>query len=451
MNVMVRDVGPPAAVASVRAFRDGLAFLDPVDLTDADRVDLIDELERTKRAAAAAQARMTDALRRSVHRAAAPGPTARRDAARSLGSQVALARRESPGLGDRFVGTARALVHEMPATMALLERGLMGERHVTEVVKETAALSAADRGEVDRRLADALPRLGWRGAGRAARRVAAELDAASVVARTEAAVASRRVSVRPAPDGMAYLTVLGPLTEVVGAYAALRTRAAAVVSGQVPDEAPHGRGAGAVAADTALRLLSGRAIGQVQPVEVHLVMTDRALLGTGDGSRTVSEPARIPGHGSVPAPVARSWLRGAGEGSVWLRRLYGSPDGRDLVALDSRRRLFGGLLRRMLVLRDDVCVTPWCDAPIVQGDHTHPARDAGDTTFTNGSGACARCNLVKEAPGWGVQVVRGSSREIQVTTPTGHRHRASAPPVLGWGSDPPSRLEQHLAGLVDAA
>ena len=57
------------------------------------------------------------------------------------------------------------------------------------------------------------------------------------------------------------------------------------------------------------QLLSGRAAGQVQPVEVHLVMTDRSLLGTGDPDRSVFEPGRIPGHGSVPAPVARAWLR----------------------------------------------------------------------------------------------------------------------------------------------
>ena len=74
----------------------------------------------------------------------------------------------------------------------------------------------------------------------------------------EAAARSRRVTVRPAPDGMAYLSVLAPLRESVGAYAALRARAAAVVGGQCPDEAPEGRGVGAVMADTATRLLSGR-------------------------------------------------------------------------------------------------------------------------------------------------------------------------------------------------
>ena len=49
-------------------------------------------------------------------------------------------------------------------------------------------------------------------------------------------------------------------------------------------------------------------------------MTDRALLGVGNPGRSQSEPARIPGHGSVPAPVARAWLRNADDGSVWLRR-----------------------------------------------------------------------------------------------------------------------------------
>ncbi|HEU5241132.1 MAG TPA: hypothetical protein VFU25_03900, partial [Ornithinibacter sp.] len=321
----------------------------------------------------------------------------------------------------------------------------IGERHAVAVVQATSTLSLEDRAEVDRRVGPVLGRLGVGAAGRAARRVAAELDAASVVRRMEEAARSRRVTVRPAPDGMAYLTVLAPLRETVGAYAALRARANAVVGGQCPDEAPDGRGVGAVMADTAMQQMSGRAVGQVQPVEVHLVMTDTALLGpdaqararasdsslrssthepmtSTDSVRTstslgmcapslavqsspgsVMEPARIPGHGSVPAPVARRWIREAADGSIWLRRLYTSPDGRDLVAMDSRRRVFTGLLRRMLVLRDDRCTTPWCDGIIAHADHTLPVRDGGTTDFEGGNGKCARCNYVKEAPGWRVR------------------------------------------------
>ena len=439
---MVRD--------EVVAFREDLAAVDGSGLSDRQRVDLVAELERVKGAVAAAQARVTHALRRSreVH-----DP---RDVARSVGSEVALARRCSPTLGDRFVGLARALVDEMPATMSALSSGVCSERHAVVVARATAVLSLEDRAEVDRRVGPLLGRLGVTAAERAARRVAAELDAAAVVRRMERAVRSRRVTVRPAPDGMAYLSVLGPMVEVVGAHAALLARARSVVGGQCAAETPDGRGVGAVAADTALRALSGRlGSGALQPVEVHLVMTDRALLGTGDGRRSVTEPARVPGHGSLPAPVARSWLSGRGAESagtaetaetaesVWLRRLYSGPDGRDLVAMDSRRRAFSGLLRRMLVLRDDVCTTAWCDALVAHADHTGPAREGGPTSYVNGRGTCARCNLAKEAPGWSASVrdpLGGSGdvpprREVLVTTPTGRRYRSSPPPILGWGSD----------------
>lgn len=462
-----RETVASSACADVATAREALSRIDVAAMDDHERLSLVAELERLKGAAGACQARAVEEIR------AARVASRRQDALRSVGSEVALARRESPTLGDRFVGVSRALVHEMPGTFAALQDGVVGERHAVELVRETATLSVADRAEVDRRLAGLLGGLSWSAAGRAARRVAAELDAASVVRRMEAAVASRRVTVRPAPDGMAYLTVLGPLREVVGAHAALQARARAVVGGAAGDEAPGGRGVGAVAADTALRLLSGRAEGQVQPVEVHLVMTDRSLLGTGDGDRDVMEPARVPGHGSVPAPVARAWVREAGPASVWLRRLLTSPDGRDLVAMDSRRRIFGGLLRRMLVLRDDVCVTPWCDAPVVHADHTHPVHAGGATSLDNGGGRCARCNGVKEAPGWWVHVVRGSPLELETTTPSGHGYRATSPPLLGWGTEPPddpsqdppddrshdppqspsrhSVLERRLQELLDAA
>src|SRR6478752_6069385 len=211
-------------VAAVQSFRTWLATVDVGELSDGERVDLVAELERVKGGASAAQARATDALRCSQE-VVAPA-----DVARSVGSQVALARRESPSLGDRFVGLSRALVHEMPHTMVALTGGEVSARVAVAVMQ----------------------------AGRAATRVAAELDAASVVARMEAAARSRRVTVRPAPDGMAYLSVLGPLQDVVGAHAALQARARGVVGGQCAEEAPEGRGVGAVAADTALRLLSGR-------------------------------------------------------------------------------------------------------------------------------------------------------------------------------------------------
>ena len=45
---------------------------------------------------------------------------------------------------------------------------------------------------------------------------------------------------------------------------------------------------------------------------------------------------------------------GDGEAALWLRRLWTTPDGRDLVAVDSRQRVFGGRLRRLIELREEL-------------------------------------------------------------------------------------------------
>ena len=182
---------PCGAVVTVAAFRGWLSTVDVGSLSDRERVDLVACLEGVKGAASAAQARATDALRCS-REVVAP-----QDVGRSVGSVVALARRESPSLGDRFVGLARALVHEMPHTLAALSAGVCGERVAVAVVQATATLSVADRAVVDARVGPLLGRLGVKQAGAAAARVAAELDAASVVARMEAAVQD------PSGDGAA--------------------------------------------------------------------------------------------------------------------------------------------------------------------------------------------------------------------------------------------------------
>lgn len=474
---------------AVERVREWMADVEPADLDAAEKVDLVAQLERIKSAAAAAQARVTaafaaerveDALHASRVEARAAGgdPNASEGASRrrareeaevaakavrSVGSEVALARRESPSRGDRLVGLARALVSEMPETMAALERGDVSEWGATVMARGTAVLTREDRAEVDAHLGPNLGSMSVRHIDQATRREAAARDAAAIVRRREQAVKSRRVSVRPAPDGMAYLTLLTTLKEAVSAYGSLHRHAQSVTAGTAfrvnedgreEQELPEGRGLGAIMADAAIARLTGRPTGVPAPVEVQLVITDRALIGAGDPERSVDEPARIPGHGVVPAPVARGWVRDEAA-DVWLRRLYTEPSGRDLVAMESRRRTLTGQLRAMLVLRDDTCRTPYCDAPIVHGDHTLRHGSGGATTFDNGAGLCARCNQTKEAPGWkhtvtsgdagrpllsGVRAGPGESRQphtIQVTTPTGHAHHSTAPPILGPGWSPP--------------
>ncbi|MGH3804202.1 MAG: DUF222 domain-containing protein, partial [Pseudonocardiaceae bacterium] len=108
--------------------------------------------------------------------------------------------------------------------MALLRSGRLNEWRATLLVRETACLSAQDRTVVDRRLCsdpDILDGVGDRGLVAKAKAPAVELDAAAVVARYRKAVSERRVTTRPAPDSMAYLSVLMPMEQAVCLQATL--------------------------------------------------------------------------------------------------------------------------------------------------------------------------------------------------------------------------------------
>jgi len=188
-------------------------------------------------------------------------------------------------------------------------------------------------------------------------------------------------------------------------------------------------------------------------------MTDRTLF-QGD-----SEPARLTGYGLVPGSWARKAVIGAfgpepagretatpesAQFKVWLRRLYTAPTDGELVAMDSKARLFPPGLRKFIQVRDDTCRTPYCDAPIRHHDHITPWHKDGPTTSRNGQGLCEACNHTKEAPGWAAKPVPGPRHSVELRTPTGHRYRSTAPPLPGTPMTG-TRLTGTLATAEDAA
>lgn len=195
---------------------------------DAEIVELLGALETLKSAAAAAQARLAVELDQSQRRAqgAAGVPPGR--LGRGIGHQVALARRESPVRGQQHLGLAKVLIGEMPHAFARLAEGSLTEWRATLLARETACLELADRRTIDERLcADpgTLHGVGDRALVVMARRLAQQLDAQACVLRARRAVTERRVSIRPAPDTMAYLTALLPAAQGVAVYAALKAAA----------------------------------------------------------------------------------------------------------------------------------------------------------------------------------------------------------------------------------
>lgn len=432
-------------VADVPSLVGGLAALDLGDLTDARRVELIGVLESLKGAAAGVQARL------AVDFAESQDASAHQPDPRSVAAQVALARRESPHRGSRHLGFARAMLREMPHTMGHLAAGRVSEWRATILCRETACLSIADRAAVDAALAADLPTLGDRQVQSRARALASRLDASAMAKRATRAQADRRVSLRPAPDTMTYLTALLPVAQGVAVFAALER--AATTERATTACGTDDRGRGQLMADTLVERVTGQAAADAVPVEVVVVMSADTLAGRDDA------PAEVPAYGPVPADTARAMLAASSEteASIWFLRALTCPTGARLVGLDSRRRLFPEGLKRFLGLRDKTCRTPWCDAPIRHADHVRAVRRGGPTTAANGQGLCETCNHVKEADGWSAWVIddgtgQGARHRVRLRTPTGATYDSTAPPLLE-GMPPPesSRLEGHLELLLGAA
>ncbi|WP_196841498.1 HNH endonuclease, partial [Arthrobacter sp. CAN_A1] len=135
--------------------------------------------------------------------------------------------------------------------------------------------------------------------------------------------------------------------------------------------------------------------------------------------------------------------------AVWVRRLYTAPASGELVAMDSKARLFTTAQRRFITARDDTCRTPYCDAPIRHIDHIVAWHRGGSTSMSNGAGLCEACNHTKETPGWTAQPHPapdpgpgsgsgsgiGSRHTFRITTPTGHTYDSTAPPLPGIGTN----------------
>jgi hypothetical protein len=431
--------GPgPGSALRLRFLLAEVGAVDGTDADDAERVALLRALEELKAAAAAAQAQVTAAFADSQEAAqAAAGVPARRQGA-GVAAQVGLAKRESPTRARRYVGWARLLTGELPHTLAVLRRGGTTEWRALLVARETLWLSAEHRAVVDAELAGRLEGLGDRQVEAEARRLAYRLDPQGFVDRARRAERDRRVGVRPAPDAMARLSALLPVGQGVAAYAALRAHADALIA------AGDGRGRGQIMADTLVQRITGQATADGVPVGISLVMTDATLFNRrpgGDGEPTTGdEPAHLDGYGPVPADLARRLVRDAPDGAgAWLRRLYADPETGRLVAMESRGRRFEGALRDFLVLRDQVCRTPWCGAPIRHADHVMPVADGGATHVDNGQGLCEACNYAKQAPGWRAWPgPEGADQEIVIhpdrahlpqprPRPTGGRARRRAP------------------------
>src|SRR4051794_3963705 len=125
----MRSSGEMAAAMTtgdLRRLVRSLATLE-TGVPDAERGDQIRLLEELKSAAAAAQARVTTAFVASQEEAQLEAGVSPKEVGKGIATQVALAKRESPARGRRYVGWAGVLSSELPCTFAQLQNGAITE------------------------------------------------------------------------------------------------------------------------------------------------------------------------------------------------------------------------------------------------------------------------------------------------------------------------------------
>lgn len=393
-------------------------------------IDLLREAEDLKSTAAAIQARSAVAFEAARRQAEADRsvPSSKRGV--GVSAEVGLARRESPHRGSHLLGLAKALVHELPHTLRALTDGTLNEWRATLITRETACLDPSNRAIVDAWLEGHLadnPTVGDKRLIAEVRRKVIEIDQTAVLRRRAAAGGDRRVTMRPLPDGLVRVTATLELREGVAVFAALKKAADGAAGTSDATGKPRGRGA--VMADTLVERVTGNPASNPIGLDLTVVITDQALLSEND------EPAHVDGYGPMPASWVRRIIRETTDPAqrIAIRRLFRGP-GR-LVKLETASRLMTAALRHLIIIRDQLCRTPWCGAPIRQADHVQAHADGGPTSLLNGQGLCEACNYTKQQPGWRSTPRQDPTRGhvVTLTTPTGHTYESTQPTGPGEG------------------
>jgi Domain of unknown function (DUF222) len=129
----------------------------------------------------------------------------------------------------------------------------------------------------------------------------------------------RRVSLRPAPDTMSFLSGYLPVEQGVACIKALQDHTNSVkASGDQ-------RSRNQILADTFVERLTGQAETTDVNAELQIVMDLDALLDANN-----HKPAELAGYGPLPAGLARD-IFATSKGRLWWRRLDASPVGGPLA------------------------------------------------------------------------------------------------------------------------
>jgi hypothetical protein len=272
-------------------------------------------------------------------------------------------------------------------------------------------------------------RRSWNSAevGRAARRARLRVCPDADQQARQRAFANRRVQVLPDRHGMA--TIIADLA-ATDAHR-IHRRLSAIAAG-LADPADT-RTRDQVRADVLVDVLLG---GDTPPSaatrpEISVVMSLADVLGVAD------QPAHIPGHGLIPADLART-LAADATWRAWITDATGA-----VVATGVSGYAPSAAIARLVRAREPECRMPGCRQPANRCDLDHAiAYPAGPTSPTNLGPLCRRHHVLKTHMGWTLEPQPAGSVVSDVSFEPAPRTGASpggdlpGADLLG-GADPP--------------
>lgn len=387
--------------------------LDLIAAADA-ALDQVVQLQTQIDALSAARAEALVAFDKAFRAAYPPEAAALEERAES--AELACALRVPERTAQNLLGEAAALTRDLPATLARLAAGEFSYRHAQVLIDETAGLEPEDREAIER---VSLGRAGVTTVAQFRRRVRTLRERRApetMTERAETARAERCLTLEPASDGMAYLTLY---TDAVAATA-IYERACSAASHEVGSDPRTIR---QLRADMLVDALLDRdtTIGFSQTTLDEMSLTPEEALhikevqrGTYEGivptvivtvpAMTLlggNEPGTLDGVGPIDPATARKLTA---EASTLYRVLTDPHTGIPLSMSRTSYRV-PDPLRRWLRLRDQHCVFPGCQISARHSDldHTRDWAYAGGTTDHDNLAHLSRGHhTLKHHGGWSV-------------------------------------------------
>jgi hypothetical protein len=307
--------------------------------------------------------------------------------------------------------TAIALVSKLPASFAVLAAGDISEEHAAVIATYSDGLEGGALEKYDARMARLAPGLTYKQLEYRARSQAQTANPKTVVEQVEKAVKTRRVTVDPARDGMAYLTLFAPAPEIYS----IAHRAMSLAKGLKVGGDPRSVAQLRVDVLSDLLLNGETSIpGATRGIRgrVHVMVPAMTLLGVGQ------EPAILRGYGPID-PVTAARL--TADATSWRRILTDPVTGRIL-------RLSPTDYRPTQEMRDHATlVHPYCvfggcadDSVHADIDHTLDFAAEGLTEDDNLAPLAPSHHRVKHHTRW--QIEQGEDNTLIWTSPAGLRY-----------------------------